>query len=524
MIGALVGVATGVRSVSADEAMWLRAGVPGRIACGAQSPDWLAINADERKFSDRSVGPEAGTSCSGTELLRWRFLVPRNASRAVITLRVRYQHGFVAYLDGVEIARRNVAVGAPTEALATDVHGLEWERFRIAESALLPGEAHVLAVEAHPHTAGHEPLIDVELSGADGPRIVRGPYLLEVTTRGARIAFETDVPSMATLSYSADRELGTTAVEDKPGLSKHHQFKLGGLRAATAYFYQATARSPGLVPVASTDVVPMHTPPDRGRPLRFVIYGDVRSGHDVHAEVVRSIRAEDPDLAISTGDLVDMGSDEAEWDRYFEVADPLLGSIPVYVAVGNHEYARGGQGIEHYRALFGPESPAAPLWGSFDVAGVHFVYLDSTRYGSPEQLAWLKRDLETLKGARAIFVYAHHGAYTSGLHGDNEVAKASYVPVLEHYGVTLFVGGHDHHYERGKVGTLDYMVSGGGGAELRVQRCGVPGKKPCLPRVARFINEHHYVLVEVLPKLVRICPKRPDGTPLEACYTMPLPR
>jgi hypothetical protein len=40
--------------------------------------------------------------------------------------------------------------------------------------------------------------------------------------------------------------------------------------------------------------------------------------------------------------------------------------------------------------------------------------------------------------------------------------------------------------------------------------------------VTAFINEHHYLLVEVLPKLFRVCPKRPDGSPLEACVDYPL--
>lgn len=511
-------------AASANEVVWLRAGTPGKMACGAGADDWRSLNADEHTFLDRVTSPDGGTGCATTQRVRWRFSIPPGSPQTVLTLRVRYQHGMVAYLDGLEVARRRVAPGTAIDGVSTDVHGLEWERIAISPSALSAGDTHVLAVEVHPHTLGREPSVDVELSAADGPRIVHGPYLLDVTTRGARIGLETDVPSTVTLVYGTGETLGAQATEEKVGLARHHVLVLSGLRAATAYHYQVTARAPAIQTVATTNVLSMHTPPTSGRPLRFAIYGDVRSGHDIHAEIARAILAEDPDLAISTGDLVDMGSDEAEWDRYFEVANPLIGSVLVRVAIGNHEYARGGKGVELYRSLFGPDDPRTPMWGSFDVAGVHFVYLDSTRYGAPVQLAWLKRDLDKTKGARAIIVYAHHGAYTSGLHGDNETAKAQYVPVLEQHGVTLFVGGHDHHYERGKVGTLEYMVSGGGGAELRTQRCGVPGKKPCLPRVAHFANEHHYVLVEVLPKLLRICPKRADGSPLEPCFTRPLPR
>ncbi len=142
-------------------------------------------------------------------------------------------------------------------------------------------------------------------------------------------------------------------------------------------------------------------------------------------------------------------------------------------------------------------------------------------YGDRRQLDWLDGDLSAAqrRGARAVFVFAHAGPYSSGLHGDSAACNRDYVPVLVRHHVTAFFGGHDHDYERGQVGALRYVVTGGGGAELRDARCGVPGKKPCLPRVAELINEHNYVSVEVLPSLVRLCPKRTDGTPLTACTT-----
>ena len=98
------------------------------------------------------------------------------------------------------------------------------------------------------------------------------------------------------------------------------------------------------------------------------------------------------------------------------------------------------------------------------------------------------------------------------------------MPLLDAAKVTVIFAGHDHDYERGRVGNITYVVSGGGGAELRVPRCGVPGKKSCGRRTQAFFNEHHYLIVEVQGNVVRLCPHRPDGTPLEACTTVPLRR
>jgi len=510
-----------VGAARADEVLIPEA-APPLMACGAASGDWMQPSADERLFSARVAVPDAGTGCPHTQLLRWHFTAPAGVARSFLSLRARYQHGFVAYLDGAEVARRRLPNDAALDALASDLHGPEWEHIPLPVRGMSAG-THVLAVEVHPRTPGREPSFDVALSASDAPRITIGPYLVETNTRSARVAFETDVPTSAALSWGTSEELGTSGVEAGiDGVTRRHIFDIKGLRAATGYHYRVSARAPGVTTPNETEVYEFHTPPDRDRPLRFVIYGDVRSGHEVHADLARAIRGEDPDLAIMTGDLVDMGSDEADWTRYFEIATPLLARVPVYPSPGNHEYARGGRGAERFRALFRPLEVNAPAWRSYDVAGVHFVGLDSNQYRSAEQLAWLRKDLERAQKARAIFVYAHEGAFSSGLHGDNELAKANVVPILERAGVTYYVGGHDHHYERGRVGKLDYIVSGGGGAELRTQRCGVPGRKACLPRVIAIANEHHYILVEVLPRLLRLCPKRADGSAIEACVSKSL--
>jgi hypothetical protein len=50
----------------------------------------------------------------------------------------------------------------------------------------------------------------------------------------------------------------------------------------------------------------------------------------------------------------------------------------------------------------------------------------------------------------------------------------------------------------------------------------VPGPPPpCPPSVAALAKEHHYVMVEVA-EAITLCPRRPDGSPLEPCVTLPL--
>jgi hypothetical protein len=530
-VALLVAVQLLAAAAHAEEVSYLSA-TASRLTCGDAPVAWTSPDFDDRAWRDAAGTPDGGV-CSGTRFQRWRFDTGAELKRLVtLTLRVKYTHGFAAYLNGVEIARQRLLPAAAADALATEPHGLEPERFFIpATPGLLRAKGNVLAIEVHPFGAGREPIVDAELSGADGPRVIRGPYLTRLSAREVTVMFETDLQTVGQVRYGVSEAYDHTIADAPP--STHHMLRLVGLSAATAYHYRVTARTtpeappvPAVPDVDAGDAV-FHTPPAAdGRPLRFVVYGDVRTGHDVHAQLNRAVLDEDPDFALVTGDLVDRGSDEGEWDRFFDVAAHLVRQLTLFPAPGNHEYARLGRGAARFFALF--RWPLArdeeAGYYSFDQAGVHFVALDSNQYRSPHQVEWLERDLAAAekRGARAIFVYAHEGAWSSGMHGDNQLAIHDYAPVLERHHVTVFFYGHDHHYERGRVGKLNYVVTGGGGADLRPPKCGVPGKRACDPRVAAFFNEHHYVLVEVMPTFARLCPKRVDGSLLEACTLLPL--
>ncbi|HEY7953753.1 MAG TPA: metallophosphoesterase [Polyangia bacterium] len=546
----------------------------GSIRCGDAPANWQKPDGDEAGFVARQLQPDrgppgvarpdggaqaeppdAGVGCAGTMYLRWHFSVGGELSKlATTTLRIRYAHGFAAYLNGVEIARRRLAPGADAAATATDYHGPEFESVYVpVKPGLLRARGNVLAVEVHPHTAGKHPYAEVELGGADGARIVRGPYLTRLGEHEVTVELDTDLPTLAEVRWGATEAYGK--IDTDAPAARHHALRLTGLPSGAVVHYRVRVR-PGSAAVALTRGLPVgpdpgppapasasdanddgvvdagdaafHTPPARDQPLRFAVYGDTRTGHDIHALLDQRLLEEDPDLAILTGDLVDMGSDDGDWEKFFDIARTLLRQLAIFPAPGNHEYARLGHGISKFLSFFRwPVRPGEDdaAFYSFDLSGVHFVALDSHQYRSARQLAWFGRDLAEARrsGARAIFVYAHEPCWSTGLHGDNATCIHDYAPLMEKNHVAMFFAGHDHDYERGRVGALNYLVTGGAGAGLRWAHCGVPGKRACPPHVFAFANEHHYVMVEVLPHQFRICPKRIDGTPLEPCVDLPLP-
>lgn len=460
--------------------------------------------------------------------VRRKFRVGREAARLeVLALRVRYRDGLIARVNGVEVARRNVSPTAAPDAFAQRPHGPEWETIYVNVTPGLVREGHnEVHVEVRPGPLRSAPLVDLEVLGGNQPHLTRGPIVQQVAPGRAVVVFETDVPAYAEVWWGAGAAPSEPAydhyVRSPAGRATRHVVPLEGLPAdAEVRYLVMTAKD-------RSDPASFHTPPAAGDVVRFAVYGDVRTGHDTHASVLRAVAGEAPDFVVSTGDMVLRGSDEADWQRFFAVAGAFLARLPVYPVLGNHDLAGGDQPrrLEDIFALWpGPEGrPAGATWYSFDVGDVHVAVLDSHRYDDASQRAWLDDDLARAKarGAR-LFAATHHGPYSHGPHGGHKVGVREIVPILERHGVLVVFSGHDHLYERGRVGRLTYVVTGGGGAPLYKPRCGVPGKRRCAggDGLQALAVEYHYVMVAVYRDFVELCARRPDGTALEECVRLP---
>lgn len=445
-----------------------------------------------------------------------------------LRLRARYLDGLVAHINGREVARRNLPLDAAPMAVAQRPRGPEWETFHIpvVPGLLRPG-ANVLAVEIRPSGRRSSPRLDLELTPVLSTGIVRGPMVQRVSATSAVVAFNTDRPSRGRVEYGPTQKLGRLVQSAGGGLAQRHVVELTGLPAGKPVYYRAHADR------ASTEVLSFHTAPGKNDVVRIAVYGDVRGGHNVHRRIADAIAGEAPDMVLVTGDLVLRGSDEGDWQRYFEVTGDLGARVPTYPVAGNHDMGRSGdQGLrmnEIFELWPGPaDRPSWGHWYSFDVGDVHFVMLDSNAYDSDKQLAWLESDLATARarGVRAIFATAHDGPYSRGYHRGNRYAAEHYVPVLTRHRVTMMFSGHDHLYQRGEIDGFRYIVTGGGGAPLYSVRCGVKRRPRCKVRdgMQHVAKAHHYVMLSVYRTHVEVCSKRDDGTELEPCINIRLQR
>jgi len=503
---------------SADGLAFTVAGVelPAEAAVGAAPFD--AGEARRCRCKTQLAGPDTRVALLYATR---RFALTDPTRVTTLELAAQYGDGIAVYINGREVARRNLGPGRTGVSLAARPRGPEWERFIIsAPPGLLEAGDNVLAVEVRPSGYRDGPRLDLELRSLGAARLVRGPTVLRTRPEAAVVRFTTDRPVRGLVEWGPTEALGQSAPTAHGALAVNHRVVLEGLSAAAPLYYRVVG--PGI----ATEVQRVDRPPAVGETIRFAVYGDMRGGHAEHAEIIRAIEKEALDFIVVTGDLVLRGTDAGDWQRFFEVSAKLLAQTSYYPVAGNHDLGHSGDERRRLTELFelppGPSSrPSWGSWYSFDVADLHFVMLDSNSYEHEAQLDWLREDLDAARarGARAIFAATHDGPYSRGIHRGNRVAQERYVPVLVDHGVAMLFSGHDHLYQRGEVGGLRYFVSGGGGAPLYSVRCGGKRQRPCeVPDGMKHVaSAHHYLEITVRGRRFEVCAKRPDQTLVEPC-------
>jgi hypothetical protein len=529
-----------------DDRTW---GGPAAGPFGPRPPDFAPVPGTQTPPPLPPLGTFYDAVPRAPLLLRARFSVADPARVRVLDLRVAYTDGFIAYVNGREVARRGMG---PVGGAPPVPHGPEVERVSIAvPSEALPSlkrDDNLVAVAVYPWSGRNPtfptaPAAAVEVGAASGVRIVRGPYLSTPFegkhAYALRVNWETDLPSTGAVTTDPERPGGS---HHQPRMfeartpATRHAITIDYLWPGAQYYYSVWSEAAHGDFAEAAGIVKAID--ERAQPFRFAVYGDMRyPGHAAHRAIVEALVREAPPLIFNTGDLTDLGSEESNWQKYFEITAPMGAIAPVVPALGNHDAARRGAGAPIAWSLFGVPAKGPPGWTSLDLGGVHFVILSTNEMRDPAQRAWLKDDLARARRhhPRAIFAFCHEGPWSHALHAGESIMVRDYAPLLAAAHVDVLFSGHDHVYERGvgstPEGKLTYVVSGGGGAPLYNPRCqaatgpppvGVPGPlPPCPPSVEVLTNAYHYIMVEVTDRAITLCPRRPDGSPVEACVVLP---
>jgi large repetitive protein len=373
-----------------------------------------------------------------------------------------------------------------------------------------------------PHDGDGGPADDhAETYGDDAaPRHVNLGFIRDPSIT-AGVTWETGLETLASVVEFRHPDLGSAFVEGKSFAvdvlgGEHDQVRVHeglicDLLPSTTYTYRVGG------PEAWSAEHQFTTAPDPAEdqvPLRFVVLGDSNFGYNTWGTLTDAVAVHAPDLVIHTGDVLQGGHSQPEWEAWFTEAQELLGDVPLIIAHGNHDDLAG----LYFAHVVHPGNEE---FFSFDWANAHFVFLNDCEREEDvtlvEEVTFLADDLAAATQTWT-FAFHHRPPYCSH-DGGNQTIREAWCPLYDQHHVDIVFNGHWHLYERmvpiydqaaaasPAEGTI-YVVTGGAGAAM--YDCG----ESDLTHLCEETN--HYVVVDIDGDDLTFSAYRKDGSLLDS--------
>ncbi|MGA2916649.1 MAG: metallophosphoesterase [Sedimentisphaerales bacterium] len=347
-----------------------------------------------------------------------------------------------------------------------------------------------------------------------------GPYLLDVTTDSAVVAFHLDEPMSAKVRIFDNSDTREFNSEIN---SKSHFVKITGLKPGLTYDYQVICGNGQIQTPPGDQSFQVRTACREGESFTFAVYGDTRPGDNktsrYHQEIINQVVLQEPLFCLVLGDMVDDGSKAQLWDEFFQIESKLLRRTSIYPVLGDNDFA-SGKGV--YSEFFPSLSQG---YYRFEWGGIQFIGLNAwgTRgvqknaefNADSPQTKWLESELSRDEVQKAPFrvVFLHDPVYISRGRA-SELLRRTLAPILKKYKVDVVFASW-HLYERSVNEETTYIITGGAGAELIWM-----DKDKNYPSQADA-REYHFCKVEVNSNAMTISAIAANGTVLDSITLTP---
>ena len=457
------------RDLDYDDSEWLRG--PSGFSSLRGEATWLT-----------------NSSAFASALFRKSFQVNDTNAIQSLILRADYDAGFIAFLNGQEVARRGLPEGQidyDTYAPTSRVRGSAEIINLTSSKHLLIAGTNLLAVELH--SASNTPF-NKTLAAELLANFQRGPFVQSVTTTSAQIVWQTSMSStgvvVAGTTSNALNLVFATGVT-----TSNHAVSLSGLLPGTRYFYQVRSWTGNEGPAVSP-IFSFRTFSEAGE-ITFAAVGDSGGGSTAQYNVARQLELAAPDLVLHLGDIVYDSFKSTSADlRFLSVYRNQMREVPWFTTMGNHDIDAVERDTAYLAAMVLPTNSASGTehYYSFDHGEAHFVCLFVPDYkfrpdfahlaltNDSPQYQWLTNDLaRTSKPWKILFF--HLPVSTSSFHAaedqnannisDQIDLQEIILPIASEYGVQMIFNGHDHNFERfAPIQGVHRVVSGGGGRSV----------------------------------------------------------
>lgn len=192
---------------------------------------------------------------------------------------------------------------------------------------------------------------------------------------------------------------------------------------------------------------------------KFIVFGDTRSNHNIHREVLQSMKTNTPDyrFIINVGDLINTGYSSSDWNNWKSAMTDVFGSTlqdgtpPKYMGVpGNHEYLSNSTALNYWRnnvsgqvTQFGNDG----RFFYFDYEDARFILLDSTMSLTGAQKTMLLDAIEN-NPKKWLFTIWHHPIFDFGPKSYQSSIHQNWGVPLYQNGCDIMFMGHAHYYVR----------------------------------------------------------------------------
>lgn len=459
---------TAWRAVAYDDALW-PAG-PGPLGYGD------AFIATPVPF-----GPDPNNKWRTTYFRHAFSLGAQPAGQVALKLRSLFDDGFVAYLNGVEIARRSMPGGTITYTTFATGHeaiGYEFQTIPFPVASLIVG-TNVLAVEVHQSAANSSDMaLDLELTLS---KVNRGPYLQIGTPNSVIVRWRTLLATDSRVSYGTDvGSLVSTA--DVGTVTTEHEVPLTGLSPDTRYFYSIGSTTEIMAGGDSSHTFVTSPVLATEKPTRIWVIGDAGTANSNQRAVkdafVNYTGARGADFWLMLGDnAYNSGTDVEYQNAVFDMYPEMLRRWVLWPTRGNHEGLYAGVNNDYYDIFTMPSAgqaggiaSGAEAYYSFDYGNIHFICLDSegsNRSAIGAMMTWLRNDIAATTQDWVI-AFWHHPPYSKGSHDSDDPLDSggrmkdmrdTALPFMDEVGMDLVLTGHSHSYERSFLLDGHYGVS-----------------------------------------------------------------
>ncbi len=307
-----------------------------------------------------------------------------------------------------------------------------------------------------------------------------------------QLMWQLDTFANCSLSWGMDTtyQSGTIALNDYTD-DFMYAYDFDDLEGGTKYYYKVE------IPNGETKIGSFYSKiSDDATKYDFLVFGDTRTNQIAQNKVfgrMREVITNDDNyqtFAVSTGDFVTHGYDEADWDdEFFNGNYPyiqyILGNLPIQSVMGNHE-----NNGELFKKYF-PYDFEKGAYYTFEYGSAIFIFLDQylNNSGFQQELQWLENILKNTD-KKWKFIVLHEPGYSSGGHKNNKKVQNYIQPLCKKYGVQIVFGGHNHYYARAEVNSVVHITAGGGGAPLY-------NPKSSQPYVIKAVKKYHFCKVSI---------------------------